>query len=54
MNPGALLKDKTVLISGASSGIGAHLAQTCARCGANVVLAAKAQGPCAGNKIQAR
>ncbi len=41
MNLGAMLAGKTVFITGASSGIGAHLAQTCARCGANVVLAAR-------------
>lgn len=35
------LVNKTVLITGASSGIGAHLAQTAAEAGANVVLAAR-------------
>ncbi|MNQ65009.1 3-oxoacyl-[acyl-carrier-protein] reductase FabG [compost metagenome] len=35
------LKDKTVLITGASSGIGAHLAVTAARAGGRVVLAAR-------------
>lgn len=41
MNLGALIAGKTVFITGASSGIGAHLAQTSARCGANVVMAAR-------------
>lgn len=41
MNIGALLKDKTVFITGASSGIGAHLARTCAECGAKIVTAAR-------------
>lgn len=35
------LTNKTVLITGASSGIGAHLAATAAGAGANVVLAAR-------------
>ncbi len=41
MNLGALLKGKTVFITGASSGIGAHLARTSASCGANVVTTAR-------------
>jgi NAD(P)-dependent dehydrogenase (short-subunit alcohol dehydrogenase family) len=44
MNLGALLKDRTVFITGASSGIGAHLAATSAGCGANVVVAARRLG----------
>ncbi|WP_350404874.1 SDR family oxidoreductase [Pseudomonas sp. W17] len=35
------LADRTVLITGASSGIGAHLARIAARAGARVVLAAR-------------
>ncbi len=35
------LAGKTVLVTGASSGIGAHLARTAARAGARVVLAAR-------------
>lgn len=35
------LSGKTVLITGASSGIGAHLARVASRAGANVVLAAR-------------
>ena len=41
MNLGALLKGKTVFITGASSGIGAHLARVSAESGANVVVAAR-------------
>ncbi|MFS2124333.1 SDR family NAD(P)-dependent oxidoreductase, partial [Pseudomonas sp. Pseusp97] len=35
------LAGKTVLVTGASSGIGAHLARVAARAGARVVLAAR-------------
>lgn len=41
MNLGALLKDKAVFITGASSGIGAHLARVSADCGARVAMAAR-------------
>ena len=41
MNLGALLAGKTVFITGASSGIGAHLARVSAACRANVVIAAR-------------
>lgn len=44
MNLAALLKGKTVFITGASSGIGAHLARLCAGCGANVAQAARRVG----------
>ena len=44
MNLGAMLKGRTVFITGASSGIGAHLARTSAGCGANVVMAARRLG----------
>ena len=39
------LKDKTLFITGGSRGIGRAIALTCARAGANVVLAAKSDTP---------
>ena len=41
MNLGALLEGKTIFITGASSGIGAHFARVSAACGAHVALAAR-------------
>ncbi|WP_077034887.1 SDR family NAD(P)-dependent oxidoreductase [Pelomonas sp. KK5] len=41
MDLGAMLKDKRVLVTGASSGLGSHFARLAARCGARVVIAAR-------------
>lgn len=41
MNLGAMLKDRNVLVTGASGGLGAHFAGLSARCGARVTLAAR-------------
>jgi NAD(P)-dependent dehydrogenase (short-subunit alcohol dehydrogenase family) len=41
---GAKLKGKRVLITGASSGFGAHFARLSARCGARVVIGARRKG----------
>jgi NAD(P)-dependent dehydrogenase (short-subunit alcohol dehydrogenase family) len=41
MDLGAKLKDRRVLVTGASSGLGSHFAQLAARCGAHVVIAAR-------------
>lgn len=41
MDLGALLKEKRVLITGASSGLGSHFARLAARCGAKVVIGAR-------------
>jgi NAD(P)-dependent dehydrogenase (short-subunit alcohol dehydrogenase family) len=41
MDLGAKLKGKRVLITGASSGFGAHFARLAARCGAEVVIGAR-------------
>lgn len=41
MDLGAMLKDRRVLVTGASSGLGTHFAQLAARCGARVVIAAR-------------
>lgn len=41
MDLGALLAGKRVLVTGASSGLGAHFAQVFARCGCELVLAAR-------------
>ncbi|OUM01603.1 SDR family NAD(P)-dependent oxidoreductase [Variovorax sp. JS1663] len=41
MDLGAMLKGKGVLVTGASSGLGAHFAQVAARNGARVVIAAR-------------
>ena len=41
MDLGVRLKDRHVLITGASSGLGAHFARTCARHGAVVTVAAR-------------
>ena len=41
MDLGGMLAGRSVLITGASSGIGAHFAKTCARCGARVAIAAR-------------
>ncbi|ADZ72575.1 SDR family NAD(P)-dependent oxidoreductase [Polymorphum gilvum] len=41
MDLGRDLKDKRVLITGASSGLGAHFARLCACCGAHVAIAAR-------------
>jgi len=41
MDLGARLKGRHVLVTGASSGLGAHFARLCARCGARVTVAAR-------------
>lgn len=41
----ANLKNKTIIITGASRGIGREIALTCARDGANIVIAAKSDEP---------
>ncbi len=41
MDLGAKLKGKRVLVTGASSGLGAHFARLAARCGASVVIGAR-------------
>ncbi|AXS38960.1 glucose 1-dehydrogenase [Breoghania sp. L-A4] len=41
MDLGGMLAGRSILITGASSGIGAHFAKTCARCGARVAIAAR-------------
>ena len=41
MDLGALLKGQRVLVTGASSGLGTHFARLAARCGAQVVIAAR-------------
>ncbi len=41
MDLAAGMKAKRVLITGASSGLGAHFARLCARCGAKVAIAAR-------------
>jgi NAD(P)-dependent dehydrogenase (short-subunit alcohol dehydrogenase family) len=41
MDLGARLAGRHVLITGASSGLGAHFARLCARCGARVTVAAR-------------
>ncbi|WP_397448626.1 SDR family NAD(P)-dependent oxidoreductase [Pseudomonas sp. NA-150] len=41
MNIGALLNGQRILITGASSGLGNHFARLAARCGAEVVIAAR-------------
>ena len=41
MDLGSRLKGKRVLITGASSGFGAHFAKLAARCGAKVVIGAR-------------
>jgi NAD(P)-dependent dehydrogenase (short-subunit alcohol dehydrogenase family) len=41
MNLGAMLRDRRVLITGASSGLGLHFARLAARCGARIVIGAR-------------
>lgn len=41
MDLGRMLSGRRVLITGASSGIGAHFARLCAQCGAKVAIAAR-------------
>ncbi|MET0543960.1 MAG: SDR family NAD(P)-dependent oxidoreductase, partial [Variovorax sp.] len=41
MDLGAMLKGQRVLVTGASSGLGAHFARLAATCGAHVVIAAR-------------
>ena len=38
------LKDKTILVTGASSGIGRGIAIVCAQMGANVIITARNEG----------
>lgn len=41
MDMGLMLKDRRVLVTGASSGLGSHFARLAARCGAKVVIGAR-------------
>ena len=41
MDLGAMLKDRRVLVTGASSGLGQHFSRLAARCGARVVIGAR-------------
>jgi NAD(P)-dependent dehydrogenase (short-subunit alcohol dehydrogenase family) len=41
MNLGAALRDRHVLVTGASGGLGEHFARLCARCGAAVTVGAR-------------
>jgi NAD(P)-dependent dehydrogenase (short-subunit alcohol dehydrogenase family) len=41
MDLGAMLRDKRILITGASSGLGSHFARLAARCGGSVVIGAR-------------
>jgi NAD(P)-dependent dehydrogenase (short-subunit alcohol dehydrogenase family) len=41
MDLGAMLKDRRVLVTGASSGLGSHFARLAAHCGARVVIGAR-------------
>ena len=54
MNLGAMLAGKAVFITGASSGIGAHLARTSAQCGARVAQAARRVETLTANEAQLR
>ena len=42
--PRALLDDRLILITGASRGLGAALAEACARAGARLILTARTRG----------